>query len=346
MTQQELFKKIHQAIETKHAFAMFRYPTESKIIAYVMRDECCTVPFSENFSGFVMAPFDPKEDVIGFPQEACTIYEAEQVLGIAPFFSVKEIETSTAKLTHLLLVEKGLQFLKQKGCEKVVLSRQIRREVTQVDYLAAFSSLLRYSNAFVYCWYHPEKGMWIGATPETLLRVDGTRFCTMALAGTKVHGGEASVQWGAKEIHEQKVVADFIQSQLADVSLCVSEPYTIKAGNVAHIRTDIQGELGGVLSLQELIDRLHPTPAVCGIPVHLSKDFILTEEAYSRAFYTGYLGEYRVENQTKLYVNLRCMRLQNNCATIFVGGGITTDSVPELEWQETCEKSKLMLQIL
>ena len=112
---------------------------------------------------------------------------------------------------------------------------------------------------------------------------------------------------------------------------------------------------------------MHPTPAVCGLPKEAAKAFILENENYNREFYTGFLGELNFEAQlkprsgkrnienrayaitktsTQLYVNLRCMQLDGNNASIYVGGGITESSDAESEWHETVSKSLVIKSIL
>ena len=112
---------------------------------------------------------------------------------------------------------------------------------------------------------------------------------------------------------------------------------------------------------------MHPTPAVCGYPKQKAKDFILQNETYSRAYYTGFLGELNlkqsktrntnrrnVENNayatvktySNFYVNLRCMQFKDDKALIYVGGGITKDSVAENEWEETLNKTKTIGNVL
>jgi isochorismate synthase len=119
--------------------------------------------------------------------------------------------------------------------------------------------------------------------------------------------------------------------------------------------------------LKDLVTALHPTPAVCGLPLREAKHFILENENYDRMFYTGFLGElnfkkkasrnrnrrnqensaYRtVTNTSDLYVNLRCMQLADHKATLYVGGGITANSEAGKEWLETQSKAQTMLRIL
>ena len=100
--------------------------------------------------------------------------------------------------------------------------------------------------------------------------------------------------------------------------------------------------------LSNLIDILHPTPAVCGIPKKISKRFILENENYDREFYTGFLGEMNTDSTTNLFVNLRCMKIDTEAKKIslFIGGGITKDSIPDNEWNETIIKSGVMKRVL
>ncbi len=90
--------------------------------------------------------------------------------------------------------------------------------------------------------------------------------------------------------------------------------------------------ISGEISVENstLIKKLHPTPAVCGLPLESSKEFILKNENYKRTYYTGFLGELNLtkenKNTSELFVNLRCMEIKNSSAFIFVGGGITKES--------------------
>ena len=244
-------------------------------------------------------------------------------------------------------------------------------QLQEQDPVKLFQELLvTYSTAFVYLWYHPQVGLWLGATPETLLKIQGSSFKTMALAGTQKFKGSVEVKWGEKEKQEQQFVTGEILTRLTGLveGLKASEVHTSKAGNLLHLRTEISGRVSaGEAGLKKLISALHPTPAVCGLPKEKAKKFILSEENYDREFYTGFLGElnlqssrnrsgnrrnvenlaYRtVKKETALFVNLRCMKLARGAAELFIGGGITNDSNPEAEWEETVNKAGTMKKVL
>ena len=129
----------------------------------------------------------------------------------------------------------------------------------------------------------------------------------------------------------------------------VGEPYTQRAGHLLHLRTDIDGEMTGAEDLAELIQKLHPTAAICGLPRKEALRFIQNKENYSRDYYTGFMGELNapMQGESNLFVNLRCMQLfpKEQKAWIYVGGGITASSDPEREWQETQAKSETMKRV-
>jgi len=212
--------------------------------------------------------------------------------------------------------------------------------------------------------------LWLGATPETLIQTRNNTFKTMALAGTQAYKNTLDVKWENKEIQEHQFVTDYIVDQLSKMNITsnVSNTHTVKAGNLTHLKADISGRLKNKQQLKELIQALHPTPAVCGLPKEKSKQFILENENYNREFYTGFLGELNfeidkrqrtnnrrnIENhaynfneiQTNFFVNLRCMQIKSNEINIYVGGGITKDSNSENEYLETVAKSEVMKSVI
>ncbi|MES2747651.1 MAG: chorismate-binding protein, partial [Bacteroidota bacterium] len=251
------------------------------------------------------------------------------------------------------LVTKGIKAIENKEFQKVVLSRKETMAMTDLDIEQVMSSLhFNYSNAFHYCFYHPKIGMWIGATPEQFLQVENDQVKTVALAGTQLFS--ESLSWENKEKEEQQFVTDFIVESLNlyAQNTSVSQPYTFKAGTIAHIKSDISANLNSKNDFGKLIHLLHPTPAVCGLPKDAAKQFIIENENYNRKFYTGFLGELNIDFRTfkkensDLFVNLRCMEIENNLATIYVGCGITKDSIPEKEYIETVNKTMTMRKVV
>ena len=85
---------------------------------------------------------------------------------------------------------------------------------------------------------------------------------------------------------------------------------------------------------------------VCGIPKEAAKDFILSHEGIDRSYYSGFIGPLNINNETHLYVSLRCMQIMDNCCRLYAGGGLLSESKKESEWQETEAKLQTMLQLL
>ena len=234
----------------------------------------------------------------------------------------------------------------------MVLSRKEEVVFPGIKLSKIYKNLLnRYPDSFVYLWFHPELGLWMGATPETLLKVKKGEFKTMALAGTRPFEGKVEVQWNEKEREEQQFVTDFILSKLDKDEVTYGKPYTRRAGSLLHICTDIKGRISKKNTIRNLVNILHPTPAVCGVPKEKAFEFIIKNEDYNRTYYTGFLGVINngSDEDADLYVNLRCMQIdlkEKNKAVIYVGGGITSGSIPQKEWEETVDKSKVMKSVL
>lgn len=348
----KFFNKINASLEAKRPFVAYNYPNSNDIKGFFQKDD--TLHYRINFedSGFIFAPFDDKKQAILFPSISSEIYETKISEISFPKIHVNEKLVNVSfkdKESHLQLVQKGIKYLNESDCKKVVLSRKISFNNDNIKPLDIFKKLLKlYENAMVYIWFHPNIGLWLGATPETLLKVDKDEFSTVALAGTQEYHGSLDVVWLQKERAEQQFVTDFILEKFKDTSsvTVVSKPRTIRAGSIVHLCTTISGKLSDQLRLTNLLKELHPTPAVCGVPKRISKEFILDNEGYDRSFYTGFLGELNMNDSSNLYVNLRCMQVKNDKINLYVGGGITRDSIDVKEWDETVAKSKVMMAVL
>jgi isochorismate synthase len=374
MTLEDFFASIELQYQNAIPFVAYRKPHSTLVNAMFQKDSEVYIAESFEEKGFVFSPFDETESTILMPLEhsECIDFSTETVIPTEigmPSDSKNDLFDSKQK--HIHLVDKGIEAVKSNSLQKVVLSRKEMVTLSENNPVAIFRRLLNtYASAFVYCWYHPKIGLWLGATPETLIKFEGNRFSMMALAGTQEYNGTLDVKWKDKEKKEQQIVTDFIiESLKKDVTkLEISETETVKAGNLLHLRTMISAQLNpDVSNLKQVIFNLHPTPAVCGLPKADAKNFILNNENYNREFYTGFLGELNfetivaprsskknIENRaytvtkksTQLYVNLRCMQLQDKMASIYIGGGITETSNPEAEWEETVSKSKIIKSVL
>lgn len=239
-----------------------------------------------------------------------------------------------------------INFIKENKIPKLVISRRklLNLENKNINLSQSFFNLINaYDNAFAYV-FKTEKECWIGAFSEVLgkFNKETSEFETMSLAGTLA----LDKTWTKKELDEQKTVSNFVESVLKKYSdeVEISQIKDHISGNIKHLRTDFKLKIEKE-NLEILISELHPTPAVCGVPKDFCKSAILDFENKPREFYAGF-SKIEIETTVYYFVNLRCAKIYKNAAELFVGGGITAQSSPEKEWQETELKAGAVLKNL
>lgn len=345
-----------KALFEKLPFVIYRKPNEIGRFGWFQRDNQLNTVKELTKTCFVFAPFSGEEKVVFYPDE-CQLVQDFEDFDIDFSDDEKSLTNSNVdKSFHIQLVSKGIEAIKNNLIEKVVLSRKEEVFINEDKYEIYFKRFLKkYPTAFVYWFYHPKVGMWMGATPEQLVKIENNNVQTVALAGTMVDTGSDlnHVIWGEKEINEQQIVTNFIVDALKPYTENVqkTEPYTFKAGSLIHIKTDIEAELSNKENSFKVVEALHPTPALCGFPKKAAHDFIVQNEGYDREYYGGFLGEWKFNNidypvNSNLFVNLRCMKIEKSKAYLFLGGGVNKDSDPESEFYETVNKSKTVKSIL
>ena len=234
-----------------------------------------------------------------------------------------------------------LRALESGRVEKVVLSRRLGMEVELDDVRSLFLRACQLRPAsFVALWHTEATGWWLVATPEPLLIEENALWRTVALAGTLPYEANEPPQWNRKNRQEQALVADFIAARLDGIAedVAQSEPHTLRSGNGQHICTDCSFVLPSRERIPALLQRLHPTPAVCGVPREAAMQTILEAEPTPRRYYSGFCGPLGLHGETALYVSLRCMSFTRSSATLYAGGGILPESRLEEEWEETRRK--------
>lgn len=246
---------------------------------------------------------------------------------------------------YLDQLENVIHVIKENKLPKLVYSRRkISTDFSEIDLTKSFGNLCRtYPNAFRYVFISGEHS-WMGAFSEVLGKFNKKTgaFETMSLAGTL----PVSESWSEKEIEEQKPVTEYIRNILEKYAEKIEESGTYDhiSGNIKHLRTDFKARIQPE-DLDAVIQDLHPTPAVCGIPKAFCKEKIRELEKFPRELYAGYI-RIETEETVQYFVNLRCARLYQDSVHIFVGGGITAQSNPEKEWTETEMKSEAILKNL
>ncbi len=298
----------------------------------------------DNYFQISSAPGVGNEQVEDFTKAASLKIEPTN---LSAYFPETTLADTDIRTNFTGIVHKAIENIKSGTFSKVVPSR-----FTEIVYpegwnfISAFEKLHKaYPNAFVYVFGIPGVGAWMGATPELLLSIIDRRwFKTVALAGTQKipdSGDLSQVAWTQKEIEEQALVTRYIINCFKKIRLREYEekgPKSIKAGNMAHLKTEFSVDMEAVNFPQlgsVMLDLLHPTSAVCGMPLEPSLQFLKENEGYDREFFSGYLGPINMEGNTQLYVNLRSMKLLADRARLFAGAGVTEDSVADKELDET-----------
>lgn len=245
----------------------------------------------------------------------------------------------------------GLQWFidgfEENGISKAIYSRiKLEPKDKDTEMESNFRHLAKAykEEALIYLVSDEKLGTWMGATPEVLLSGNQENLHSMALAGTKQN---ESGEWTEKELEEHQYVVDDIKEKIESQSpknLKISATETVKKGKVFHLQTNFEFHLP-TEKWNTLMDELHPTPAVCGTPTDIARDYILNQEPHSRDFYTGLIG-WKSKEQINVYVNLRCMQVLENNYALYVGGGITLASDIGKELQETEDKSETLISII
>lgn len=325
--------------------------------------------------GFIIHPFEDQEDNKAFFLEADTYFKIniqasfeeqrellEPVSKILPegkstfvinknFVSENKNQNESmvepcSKSEFINLVEKGILAVEEGLLNKIVPARFKKIKLNDnFDLVSSLKSLIQsYPNSFINFFHIPTVGTWIGASPEILIHTKGDDFYTISLAGTQKAQGDnplKSAAWTQKEIEEQALVSRYIVDCFKKIRLREYDEYgpkTVLAGNLLHLRSDFKvnmkatnfPQLGSVM-----LKLLHPTSAVCGMPREVAFDFLRKNENFDRSLFAGFIGPVNVEEETSIWVNLRTARLMQGYAILYAGAGVTGDSVPEKEWEET-----------
>lgn len=368
-------------LEHDYSLAAWRLPESATthIILTIKPDYYqLTDTFEEIGSGFIFHPFDSQQSGIFIKSDIQFVFEQGKLKTDEPS-SAKAMEWlvknivepsdlhTKAKLPaskklnkttdFIELVRHAINQIEHGYAEKIVPSRVKAVELSPAfDVQDAFLRLENsYPNALVSFVYTPKHGAWLGASPEILVSVQKNIFRTVALAGTQAHTTGMNlkqVAWTQKEIEEQALVSRYIINCFKKIRLREFEehgPKTVVAGNLMHLKTDFAVDMKATNFLQlgsVMLRLLHPTSAVCGTPLETSRKFLLEHEGYSREFYSGFLGPVNMHESSHLFVNLRCLQLFADQAWLYAGAGVTADSIPEKEWEETEMKMNTLLQVI
>ncbi len=336
MSRKDTSALYEEALRTGQALALYRLPgtrTVQHISGGVVRK------LKDGQEGFAFAPFDPKT-------KAYYIVNDKSTTMLPPPVGKQKTASKTA---FMKLVKNISSAIRTGAYGKIVAARALSiSKPSDFEPIAFFDKLCAtYPKAFVSLTMIPGVGLWIGASPEVLAAQQGERLTTYSLAGTKAINDKTP--WGEKEKQEQAIVTDFIRKKLEllrDVKITAKGPATREAGSLKHLLTTFTVTASRRALWQQVVKSLHPTPAVSGMPQARAVKYIQTEEGFDRRFYAGYLGPVDRNGRTDLFVNLRCMEVTPGQLIFYAGCGITADSDPAKEWEESERKIAVLKSLL
>ncbi len=254
------------------------------------------------------------------------------------------------------LVEAAKDEIASGALHKVVLARRSVVETTRA--LDVQQVLLNLERAFPGCFLFSFQGEgqgknhFVGASPERLVALQGHQFYADALAGS-VDPARPDAEGWLRESHKDRQEHAFVVDEIVErvKLLCTElnvpkEPALKRLKNIVHLHTPISGRLKSRIHVLELLSILHPTPAVCGVPVDRARTWIETNEPMGRGWYAGPVGWFDESGQGEFAVALRSGLIAERRAELFAGGGIVRDSDPASEYDETSVKLNAMLSAL
>jgi salicylate biosynthesis isochorismate synthase/menaquinone-specific isochorismate synthase len=255
-------------------------------------------------------------------------------------------------------VARAVERIRAGDFEKIVLAREVAVHAPSDHDAAAVFGVLRaaFRSCYVFCAGVGDAAF-VAASPELLVRREGLRASTVALAGSTRRSADPAVDdhlgeqlmRSDKDREEQAIVARRIMRALRPHAVWVAapdEPAIIKVANIQHLATPIRAQLTAPLSAIELAGLLHPTPAVGGEPHAAAAPQIPALEGLDRGWYAGAVGWTDANEDGELCVALRCALLRGREARLYAGVGVVRDSDPAAELAETEVKLGALLPVL
>lgn len=353
-------------IDNNIHFALYRLP-KTNTISLIMQKSGTTHTFSDltelnGQKGFAIVPYHiTGSSPIVLIKPDIVINEEDQIFSLLKELNLPSKERNTDRYRiqdnddsssferYRKIYDLFQEELESGKCTKLVLSRTFDTE--RGDRFSAGASFAKackkYPDSFVFLYHTPVSGTWLGCSPERLISGQNNQWITDALAGTQ-KADSANHVWDDKNKLEQQIVVDYMQQQLskAGINSIHSNAETIQAGNLLHLRSEFSFQLNNPEKIGNILDLLHPSPAINGFPKEEAFDFILDNEGYNRTYYSGFIGNLDTDLRTDLFVNLRCMQISENKLRMYAGGGILPSSDLFSEWKETENKLQTIISII
>ena len=310
------------------------------------------------FNVFVNDNFSIENSVMEFSSILQTISQSISNKPTEKIIKYNRTDTpSNEKTVWKNRVEIALSEIRKSSVTKVVLARRIslktRKSFNIEDLLNRLK--LKNLNAHVFC-IKKNDSIFLGASPEILLELRGNNILTEAIAGSRKRGGTAEedvyleneLRNSEKEINEHRSVVDFITQELKSFALELhfsDVPKVKKLASIQHLSTEISAALKNNAKIFSVVDKLFPTPAVCGYPKEKAMKLISELEDFDRGLYAGLIG-WISPTSAKLVVAIRSALINKNTIFVYAGCGIVEGSDPENEFAETETKFKTILSTL
>jgi isochorismate synthase len=255
-------------------------------------------------------------------------------------------------------VSRAVELIDAGEMQKIVLAREVQVHAPREYDPAAVFGVLRqeFPSCFVFCVGRGDATL-IAASPELLVRREGHRVSTLALAGSTRRSADPAVDAHLGEQllrdesyrEEHAIVARRIERTLRQHAVWVAaapEPELVRIANIQHLATPIRAQLAAPIEALELAGLMHPTPAVGGEPLSQAAPLIPALEGLDRGWYSGPVGWTDAAGDGEFCVALRCALLRGGVARCYAGNGIVRDSNPASELAETEIKLQALLPLL
>lgn len=255
-------------------------------------------------------------------------------------------------------VTRAVERIRAGDLRKVVLAQSLTatlaRDAVPADILARLS--VPYPDCDRFLFAPVDSGTFFGATPERLVTVTDGHVTTEALAGSIGRGDtDHEDDWLAQQLHkseknahEHELVVEAIRDQLSTVAtdIEIGTRDIRKLATVQHLRTPIRAQLDADVHVLALVEALHPTPAVGGLPPDDALATIRETEAFDRGWYAAPVGWFDGDGNGTFSVAIRSGIAAGKTVTMFAGAGIVADSDPDQEWDEVQLKYRPVLDEL
>ncbi|HEX6829388.1 MAG TPA: isochorismate synthase [Burkholderiales bacterium] len=297
------------------------------------------------------------EDTLGAAERLLESLSRRTAVGAAPNLARRELTPSDE--AWIARVREARTAITGGILEKVVLTRRLsvaaHRALDPGRSLALLAE--RYPECVLFAHGGAEGGVWLGATPETLLRFHAGEVASDALAGTSERGHDSAEDQriaralleSPKLALEHRLVVEAIVEALRGLCRTVdapARPRVMALRDIQHLWTPVRGRAKPGVTLFDLLRRLHPTPAVGGTPAAAALEWLAAAGEARNGWYTGGIGWVDREGDGEFAVVLRCAFLRGAHAELFAGAGIVKDSNPARELEETEMKFGAMLEAL